>query len=139
MTMISIRHKTFADEYLNNGRNATRAYMTVYKPLKVLGAEASSARLLSDAKVRAYIAKVDASNLENNQISKQKYLDFMDSIVQEAKTAPATILLGDIKDRALNAIKIIGKWQGYESATQIEVLSIKEILKSQEDEDSIEL
>lgn len=128
---MNLKHQAFADEYLNNGRNATRAYMTVYKPQKVSGAEASSARLLGNAKVQAYIAKVTTENRKSKEISKEKYLKFLDSIVDNADI--------ETKGVVLESIKIIGKWQGYESPSQLKIISVKDVLATQEDEGIIDL
>ncbi len=134
---MNTKHKVFADEYLTNGRNATKAYLAVYKPKTSRVAEVSGGRLLRNVAVQSYIVTQDNENRKSKEISKEKYLKYMDSLVDKVDGKES--IFADDKKLALDAIKIIGKWQGYESPTQVTIMSIKDVLKTQEDEETIDL
>jgi phage terminase small subunit len=93
------KHKLFADEYINNGYNATKAYMTVYKTDKERVAEASASRLLSKVIIADYIKERQKEAQEELKIDREyiikEYLDLITSCKIEGNDGEGTI-----KDRA---------------------------------------
>lgn len=81
--MMNIRHKNFADEYMANGKNGTRAYLAVYKSVKSEKvAEAAASRLLSNVIVKEYIDQEMAKSSEKLEIKRE---DMLQSLHNRAK------------------------------------------------------
>lgn len=69
------KHIAFCQEYLNNGMNATQAYLSVYKSVKkVKVAEAASSRLLSNVKVAHYLSEAQAKAVKKSEITREKII-----------------------------------------------------------------
>ncbi len=83
MKSLNERHKAFCDEYLVNGQNGTKAYLTVYKSVKSQKtAEVNASKLLSNAKIKAYIATKLQKTSEKLDIKRE---DMMRSLLNRAK------------------------------------------------------
>jgi len=129
MKVSNLKWQAFVNEYLTNGRNAGEAYISVYKPKSKRGAHSSAKKLLEKPEILLMITAYDEEQKKNKQISKDKYLKILDKIAEEDP---------DTRIR-IEAIKTIGKWQGYESEVKLSVLSINDVLKAQESEETIDL
>jgi phage terminase small subunit len=108
-------------EYYIKGHSGTQAYMLAYSTpdtsIEYSCASASSSRLRKNPAVIEYIAKRRAEDQESVKFDRQDAINFLVSQVAEAKTATfegrdnAT----DCVKIAVNAVQIIGKWQGWEA------------------------
>lgn len=108
MDNLNERHKAFCDEYLVNGQNATKAYLAVYKSVKSeRTAEAAASRLLSNVKVKDYIATQLQKTAKKYDIDREfilkEYMELLDSCKVEGIDGAGTI-----KDRT-NWAKAIGQ------------------------------
>jgi phage terminase small subunit len=65
-TIISDQHKLFIEEYLQNGFNATKAYMSVYPNAAYDSARTNAAKLLANTNIRTEI------DLRCNELLKDK-------------------------------------------------------------------
>lgn len=109
---LSPKHKSFCDEYLANGLNATQAYKTVYKVSdKVAGA--SAPRLLENVRVKEYLQQEGEKTAQRLQITKEGLLqDLMQIKENNIDTRPAT---------AMKAIEIINKMSGFDAPVKSEI------------------
>jgi phage terminase small subunit len=117
------RHKLFADEYLANGMNGTRAYLAVYKTVKKeKTAEVNASRLLSNAKLKAYIAEKQAELAKSKEIDRDfilnEYIELLDSCKAEGLDGAGTI-----KDRTnwAKALSQLTKMLGMDAPEKTEV------------------
>ena len=86
METLSNRHVASADEYLINGMNATKAYLSVYKNVKSDEvAKAASSRLLSKVNVQEYIQSRQNIVSEKKQFSFEDLVDEFQWVIQNAK------------------------------------------------------
>lgn len=102
---ISLKMKSFIEEYMKNGFNATKAYQKIYLMTDAAKAGAAASRLLKKPKVKEYIKNlkdIDKENLTTKNIILQESLD----ILKKAKEI-------DRYNDALRAIDIIAKLEGY--------------------------
>ena len=114
---LSDRHKAFADEYLANGLNGTQAYLSVYKSVKKeKTAEAAASRLLSNVKVKAYIAEKQKENQKKVDINQEwvlrEYMELITSAKEEGMDGAGTL-----KDRTnwAKALAQLSKLLGLDS------------------------
>lgn len=113
---LSAKHKSFCDEYLANGFNATQAYKSVYKTTDKVS-ESSSARLLRNDKVMEYLQIEGEKTAERLQITKEELLNDLVDIKNNNK---------GIRDvTAMKAIELISKMSGFDAPTRQEI-SIQE-------------
>jgi len=113
---LSAKHKSFCDEYLANGFNATQAYKSVYKTTDKVS-ESSSARLLRNDKVMEYLQIEGQKTAERLQITKEELLNDLVDIKNNNK---------GIRDvTAMKAIELISKMSGFDAPTRQEI-SIQE-------------
>lgn len=93
------RHKAFADEYLANGMNAKQAYLSVYRNVKKsTTAEANGSRLLSNAKVKAYIDEMRDKTAKKHSIDRDWIVNEYMQIIESSKTEGHDGA-GNLKDR----------------------------------------
>ncbi len=104
MELTNKRHKKFADEYLTNGFNATKAYLAVYKDVKQESAEALSSKLLSNIKVEEYIKASQLVLSKKYEITKESLIKDLADIKEAQKENNATA--------AIKAIEVISKMLG---------------------------
>ena len=113
---LSVKHKSFCDEYLANGFNATRAYKSVYKTTDKV-AESSGARLLRNDRVIEYLQIEGEKTAERLQITKEELLNDLVDIKNNNK---------GVRDvTAMKAIELISKMSGFDAPTRQEI-SIQE-------------
>jgi phage terminase small subunit len=112
MMSLSIKHKSFCDEYLSNGLNATRAYKSVYGADDKV-CESSGARLLRNGKVSQYINEQQEKTSERLQISKEELIQDLVRIKNSnLETRPTT---------SMKAIEIINKMLGLNAAEKTDI------------------
>jgi phage terminase small subunit len=113
---LSTKHKSFCDEYLANGFNATQAYKSVYGVSDKV-AESSSARLVRNDKVIEYLQQEGQKTAQKLQITKEELLIDLVDIKNNNK---------GIRDvTAMKAIELISKMSGFDAPTRQEI-SIQE-------------
>ena len=103
---LSAKHKSFCDEYLSNGLNATQAYKSVYKVSDSV-AGPSGDRLLKNAKIKSYIQEQQETTSQRLNITKEQLL----------------LDLQDIKNRnmgvrdslSIKAIEVMNKMSGFDA------------------------
>lgn len=122
---LSAKHQAFCDEYLANGMNATKAYMTVYKVTERV-AEASSSRLLSNVKIKEHLQKEGEKTAKKLQITKEELLRDLQDIKDRNK---------GVRDQtAMKAIEIINKMSGFDAPVKSEItISEQPLLPDDED------
>lgn len=122
---LSAKHQAFCDEYLANGMNATKAYMTVYKVTERV-AEASSSRLLSNVKIKEHLQKEGEKTAQKLQITKEELLRDLQDIKDRNK---------GVRDQtAMKAIEIINKMSGFDAPVKSEItISEQPLLPDDED------
>lgn len=102
---ISVKHQMFVDEYMSNGCNATKAYLTVYKNVKPSVAQANSSKLLLNTIIQAEIKRQQEINKQKNDVSYEEIMTTLKQIVID-NTQTNT-------NAALKAIDTINKMKGF--------------------------
>ena len=108
------KHQAFVNEYMVNGRNGKRAYMTVYQVTNEKTAEVNSSKLLGNTKIQALLEVEEAKVAEKYNIKKEDIIKILKDLIDEA--------IGD-KDRgnATQAVKELNKMLGYYADTNTNV------------------
>ena len=104
---LSAKHKSFCDEYLSNGMNATQAYKSVYKTNDKVS-EASSSRLLSNVKVREYLQQEQNKTSEKLEITREFLIKEYLELIQSAKTDENFIDRGNWNKSLAQLAKLLG-------------------------------
>lgn len=103
---LSPKHKSFCDQYLSNGMNATQAYKSVYKVSdKVAGT--GGPRLMENVGIQEYIQK------EQNKISEKLEIKKEDLIRDLIKIKNDNI--EDSPPFSIKAIEVINKMMGFDA------------------------
>ena len=117
------KHIQFCNEYLQNGLNATQAYLSVYKNVKKKAtAEVNGSKLLSNAKVKAYIEEEQAKTAKKLEVTREdivnEYLQLIKSAKDEGMDGGGTI-----KDRTnwAKALSQLSKLLGLDEPEKQEV------------------
>lgn len=77
------KHRRFADEYLANGRNGTKAYLTLYKNVKKESTARTNAwRLLTNADISEYIETREAELREESGITVERQIARLESVIK---------------------------------------------------------
>jgi hypothetical protein len=114
--LTNLRHKAFADEYLSNGMIGGKAYSSVYKSVKSEAtADASASRLLSNDKIKAYIAEQQAQSAKTLRVSREEIIADLKQIKDSFKGADK------YPPHAMKAIEILNKMLGYNEPDKTEV------------------
>lgn len=123
MAKLSERHKAFVNEYLINGRNGTKAYMSVYKSVTSEdSAKANASRLLTKDNVKEYLEKEQEKLQKKTDINKEfilgEYMELLDSCKVEGIDG-----YGTIKDRTnwAKALSQLTKMLGLDAPDKSEV------------------
>ena len=135
------RHKQFADEYLANGMNGTRAYLSAYKSVTEDTARANATKLLANAHIKSYIAEQQALSSASLKVTREdvakEYLELIKSAKDEGIDGQGTI-----KDRAnwARALAQLSKLLGLDSPEQKNVnisgnLNIKDMFGFDDDDE----
>ena len=117
------KHKQFADEYLTNGFNGRKAYLAVYKSIKSeAAADVNASKLLSNTKVKEYIAQKQAVTAKKFDITRdyitQEYLELIESAKKEGLDGQ-----GSLKDRTnwAKALAQLSKLLGLDAPEKQEI------------------
>ena len=88
---ISAIHKAVADNYIANGRNATKAYQTVKPDLSYASANATGCTIINRDDVQAYLQDKGEITTKNAIASKDFLIQEAHDIGQEAREAKAYV------------------------------------------------
>ena len=75
MELLDIRHEAFCQEYMKNGFNGTRAYMSVYPDTGEAAARSSASDLLTKPNITERIAELRAEMTDKYGISIQEVVN----------------------------------------------------------------
>ena len=101
-----LKYQAFAEEYLCNSRNATKAYKYINPKVKQRTAECMGSEYLKKQEVQAFIQEKLAKRSQLTRFSKQSQLERIDNV--------AELSLKDKKLQiTLNSLDLINKMQGY--------------------------
>ena len=122
---LSVKHKSFCDEYLSNGLNDTQAYKTIYKVSdKVAGS--SGPRLMENDRIKEYLQQEGEKTAQRLQITKEELLNDLVDIKNNNK---------GVRDvTAMKAIELISKMSGFDAPTRQEISIQEQPLLPDEDE-----
>jgi phage terminase small subunit len=122
---LSAKHKSFCDEYLSNGLNATQAYKTIYKVSdKVAGS--SGPRLMENDRIKEYLQQEGEKTAQRLQITKEELLNDLVDIKNNNK---------GVRDvTAMKAIELISKMSGFDAPTRQEISIQEQPLLPDDDE-----
>jgi phage terminase small subunit len=70
-------HKRFVQEYINNKKNATRAYMAVYAVKSPAVAQVCASQLLLKPMIRAYLEAQEKAWAEQMNFTREKWLSLL--------------------------------------------------------------
>jgi hypothetical protein len=123
--------RTFVDEWFNNGFNGRRAYKTLRKDnANDASADAEASRILSLGKVKDYIELKREEIRKKQEITLEYLVQELKDIIKDVNTEtterdPLTGKLVARPDRRskIEAIKVLSKLGGLESAKKIDVTS----------------
>ena len=88
MAKLSDRHKAFADAYLSNGMNGTRAYLSVYNDVESEDvAKASASRLLTNDNVKEYIKGKQEKKSAKHDITYDYLIEELREVIHNPKTS----------------------------------------------------
>lgn len=121
MEITNKRHLAFAQEYISNGYNSTKAYMKVYG-VNSSSAEVSGHRLLSNDKIRLYIDKHNAKTTKKFDISREWIAEELLKTIQDCNND------GDKRNKisAINSLtKLFGLDAPSKNETNIQIANIK--------------
>ena len=122
-------HEAFCLEYMKNGFNATRAYMSVYPDTKEPSARASASELLTNLNITKRIAEIQDELAENYGIDMQKLVDELNEIIALGKsgtvvdTEKGVRLLGQDLPASLKGIDMLIKIIGGYAVEKKEIIN----------------
>jgi phage terminase small subunit len=117
------RHQKFCDEYLANGMNGTRAYLSVYTNVKKdETAMVNASRLLSTAKVSEYVKSKQKEQSEKSLMSYEELVNKFIWVVNNSEEEGIPTKAGKITDRSsmISALKEVGKLLSHYPADKID-------------------
>ena len=109
---LSDRHEKFCQEYMVNGFNATKAYVSVYKVSEKVG-EASASRLLLNVKIKERLDELKKETRKTYQITKEELLNDLQNIKERN--------MGVRDQTAMKAIEMISKMSGFDAPIKQEI------------------
>ena len=101
-----IKYQAFAEEYVSNGFNATKAYKYINPNVKQSTAMCNGAKLLRNAQVFEAIQEEKSKRLQLKRFSKESQLERIDNVAELS-------LKKDKLQITLNSLDLINKMQGY--------------------------
>lgn len=107
------RHQQFCDEYLNNGLNATKAYLSVYKTVTEETAKVNGCKLLTKTNIKEYIDIKREETSKTLNITKESLIQDLIDIKNANKIDRPVV--------ATKAIEVINKMQGYNAVEKQEI------------------
>ena len=111
------RHKKFSDEYLTNGMNATKAYLSVYPTVKEETAAVNGHKLLRNTKIEAYVKAKREKDSKKLQITRDDIIEKLTLVVDKF------LLEGRLTNNALKAIEILNKMTGWNEPEKLDITS----------------
>ncbi len=109
---MTTKQELFIQKYLENGYNATRAYMDIYPGKTEKVATAASSRLLTNVNIKDLIDKYKKELADKSNIKKEDMLNHLMDILDNNKN--------DNPRAALGAIELITRMLGYNAPTKTE-------------------
>jgi phage terminase small subunit len=120
---ISEKHKSFCDEYINNGFNGTKAYLAVYKSVKSEDAARTNAsKLLAKANIKAYVEQKQKELRQKAEIDRDYILEEYKQLLESCKIEGLDGE-GTIKDRTnwSRALAQLSKLLGLDAPDKTEI------------------
>lgn len=108
------KHQLFCDTYLSNGRNATQAYMSVYKSKNDETARKLAPRLMSNDGISAFLMSKMNEHSQNVGITLESQLEKLKDLYQ------LSYAVGDNKG-CIKAIEVQNKMLGLDAPTKLEL------------------
>lgn len=109
-----VKYKEFIDIYLQNGRNATKAYLKLYPKCAYQTAQPNSSRLMKHPLTKAYLAERELELKEKYNITREKMADKLLTVVDQCEND------GDRRS-LLKAIEILNKIYGLDAPIKQEI------------------
>jgi phage terminase small subunit len=117
---LSAKHKSFCDEYLANGFNATQAYKSVYGVSdKVAGS--SAPRLLENARVKDYLQQEMNKTSEKLEITREFLIKEYLQLINSAKSDEHFIDRGNWNKSLAQLAKLLGLDAPIKQQTEITI------------------
>lgn len=107
-------YQEFVDEYMTNGRNAKRAYMTVYQVTNERSAEVAASKFLRNDEIIAIMAVAEAKLADKYNIKKEDIVKILKDLIDEA-------IVDKDRGNATQAVKELNKMLGYYADTNTNV------------------
>lgn len=94
--MLNNNQITFCQEYVKNGENGTKAYLSVYKNCKKEeAAMAGASRLLRNVKVKEYIAELQSELKDETIMTAKERMKWLTDVIKDIETEEVTIKPND--------------------------------------------
>jgi|SRR3989304_5950987 len=119
---MNLRNQAFIEEYLNNGGNATTAYLTVYQDVTYGTAKTEGNKLITRPDVQLEIAAKRAVLAQKNLITRQQMIEDLNSSAEEAKQAGQYAAYAKMRE-------MIIKIYGYYAPDKVQVSNLNLELK----------
>lgn len=103
---LSDKHEKFCQEYMINGFNATKAYVSVYK-VSDKQAESNGSRLMGNDKIITRLDELKKETRQQYQITKEELLNDLQNIKDRN--------MGVRDQTAMKAIEMISKMSGFDA------------------------
>lgn len=88
MAKLSDRHRAFADTYLSNGMNGTRAYLSVYNDVESEeSAAVLASNLLRNVKVKEYIKNKQVKKSAKHDVTYDYLIEELREVIHHPKTS----------------------------------------------------
>ena len=114
------KQRFFCEQYLTNGFNQTKAYITVYQPKDTKIAEASSSRLLSYVKIKEFIGFIKKPKDLEFEITRESQLKELDRIKELAQIPDAS---GKVQwASVVKIVEVQNKMLGLDAPTKLEIM-----------------
>lgn len=111
---MNAQQKKFCEEYVKNGLNGKRAYLSSYKSCKKEStAEVNASKLLRNTKVQEYISQLQSELRSKAIMSATERMEFLSSVVsgelkESSLDGDKEVKMGD----RLKAVEIMNKMDG---------------------------
>lgn len=106
---MTTKQELFLQKYLENGYNATKAYMDIYNVTELV-AKASSSRLLANANLQSVISEYKADLAKKSEITKEEMLKELKDILSNTRISQPR--------NAISAINEINRMLGFWAPTE---------------------
>ena len=117
---LSAKHKSFCDEYLANGLNATQAYKSVYGVSDSV-AGPSGDRLLKNAKIEEYLQEQMNKTSEKLEVTREFLIKEYLELIESAKSDETFIDRGNWNKSLAQLAKLLGLDAPIKQQTEITI------------------